>query len=246
MELIYTGIGKKVYRDGNKLIKSFDETYSKAGILNEALNQARVEETSLNIPKILEVSVIDGNWSLTWEFIEGETLDSLMKKNPEKLDEYLDFFVDLQVRMSKEKVPLLGHLRDKMHAKISASSFPATVRYDLHVRLDGLPRHKKLCHGDFQPSNIIIAKDGTPYIIDWAHATQGNGSADAARTYLLFHLHGQPDVAEKYLKKYCLKTDTAIQYVQRVLPIVAASQSVKNKPEEAEFLSKWVNVCDWQ
>ncbi len=246
MELIYTGIGKKVYRDGDRLIKSFDETYSKAGILNEALNQARVEETSLNIPKILEISVIEGKWSLTWEFIEGETLETLMKRNPEKEDEYLEFFVDLQIRMSKEKVPLLGHLRDKMHAKISASSYPASVRYELHVRLDSLPRHKKLCHGDFQPSNIILTKDGTPYIIDWAHATQGNGSADAARTYLLFYLHGKPELAEKYLRLFCLKTDTAIQYVQRVLPIVAASQSVKNKPEEAEFLSKWVNVCDWQ
>ena len=246
MELIYEGVGKKVYRDGMKLIKSFDETYSKAGILSEALNQARVEETSLNVPKILEVSVIDGKWSLTWEYIEGETLESRMQKHPEKMDEYLEYFVDLQIRMSKEKVPLLGHLRDKMHAKISASSFPASVRYDLHVRLDGLPRHKKLCHGDFQPSNILITKDGTPYIIDWAHATQGNGSADAARTYLLFNLHGQEELAEKYLRLWCLKTDTAIQYVQRVLPIVAASQSVKKKPEEAEFLSKWVNVSDWQ
>ncbi len=246
MELIYTGVGKKVYRDGDRLIKSFDESYSKASILNEALNQARVEETSLNIPKILGVSVIDGKWSLTWEYIEGETLESLMKKHPEKTDEYLDFFVDLQIRMSKEKVPLLGHLRDKMHAKISASSYPASVRYDLHVRLDGLPRHKKLCHGDFQPSNIIVKQDGTAYIIDWAHATQGNGSADAARTYLLFKLHKQDEIAEKYLKLYCAKTDTAIQYVQRVLPIVAASQSVKHKPEEAEFLAQWVNVCDWQ
>ena len=246
MELIYTGNGKKVYRDGNRLIKSFDETYSKANILNEALNQARVEETSLNIPKILGVSVIEGNWSLTWEFIEGDTLEALMQAHPEKEDEYLEMFVDLQIRMSREKVPLLGHLRDKMHAKISASRFPATVRYDLHVRLDGLPRHKKLCHGDFQPSNVIITKDGTPYIIDWAHATQGNGSADAARTYLLFHLHGQEALAEKYLQLYCEKTDTAIQYVQRILPIVAASQSVKGKPEETEFLSKWVNVCDWQ
>ncbi len=246
MQLIYTGVGKKVYRDGDKLIKSFDETYSKANILNEALNQARVEETSLNIPKILGVSVIEGNWSLTWEFIEGDTLETLMQKHPEKEDEYLEFFVDLQVQMSKEKVPLLGHLRDKMHAKISASSFPASVRYDLHVRLDGLPRHKKLCHGDFQPSNIILTKDGTPYIIDWAHATQGNGSADAARTYLLFKLHKQDALAEKYLRLFCTKTDTAIQYVQRILPIVAASQSVKKKPAEAEFLSQWVNVCDWQ
>ena len=246
MELIHTSAGKKLYRDGDKLVKSFDESYSKAGILNEALNQARVEETSLNIPKVLGVSVIEGKWSLIWEYIEGETLESLMQKHPEKEDEYLDFFVDLQIRMSKESVPLLGHLRDKMHAKISASAFPATVRYDLHVRLDGLPRHKKLCHGDFQPSNVVIKPDGTPYIIDWSHATQGNGSADAARTYLLFKLQKKDALAEKYLKLFCKKTDTAIQYVQRVLPIVAASQSVKNKPEEAEFLAKWVNVCDWQ
>ena len=246
MQLIHTSNGKKLYRDGNKLIKSFDESYSKASVLNEALNQARVEETGLHIPKVVEVSVIDGKWSLVWEYIEGDTLEELMQKHPEKEDEYLNYFVDLQVAMSKERVPLLGHLRDKMHAKISASSFPATVRYDLHVRLDGLPRHKKLCHGDFQPSNIIITKDGTPYIIDWAHATQGNGSADAARTYLLFKLQKKDEIAEKYLKLFCEKTDTALQYVQRVMPIVAASQSVKQKPEEQEFLSKWVNVCDWQ
>lgn len=246
MQLIHQSTGKKLYRDGNKLVKSFDESYSKAGILNEALNQARVEETSLNVPKILGVEVIEGKWSLIWEYVEGDTLEELMQKHPEKTDEYLDFFVDLQITMSKEKVPLLGHLRDKMHAKISASSFPATVRYDLHVRLDGLPRHKKLCHGDFQPSNVVITKDGTPYIIDWSHATQGNGSADAARTYLIFMLQGKEELADKYLKLFCKKTDTAIQYVQNILPIVAASQSVKKKPEEAEFLAKWVNVCDWQ
>lgn len=246
MELIYSGKGKKVYRDGEKLIKSFDESYTKAMVLNEALNQARVEETGLHIPKILEVSIIEGHWSMAWEFIEGVTLETLMTEHPEKEDEYLEFFVDLQIKMSEEKVPLLGHLRDKMHAKISASAYPASLRYDLHVRLDGLPRHTKLCHGDFQPSNIIIKADGTPYIIDWSHATQGNGSADAARTYLLFHLQGKEELAEKYLKLYCEKTDTEIQYVQRVLPIVAASQSVKAKPEEAEFLAKWVNVCDWQ
>ena len=246
MELIYESAGKKFYRDGGKLIKSFDESYSKADILNEALNQARVEETGLNIPKILAVTVVDGRWAIVRELIEGETLESLMAKHPEKEDEYLSFFVDLQIRMSKERVPLLGHLRDKMHMKISSSAYPATVRYDLHMRLDGLPRHNKLCHGDFQPSNIIVTADGTPYIVDWSHATQGNGSADAARTYLIFKLQGKDPLAEKYLNLFCTKTDTAIQYVQRILPIVAASQSVKGKPEEKEFLDKWVNVCDWQ
>ena len=32
-------------------------------------------------------------------------------------------------------------------------------------------------------TNIIITDDGVPYIIDWSHVTQGNASADVARTY---------------------------------------------------------------
>ncbi len=246
MELIYTGSGKKVYRDGDRLVKSFDESYTKAMVLNEALNQARVEETDLHIPKILEVSNIGGFWSVSWEFIEGETLAALMDKDPSREDEYLNLFVDLQIEMSEKKVPFLGHLRDKLHAKISASSYPSSLRYDLHVRLDGLPRHKKLCHGDFQPSNIIITPAGVPYIIDWSHATQGNASIDAARTYLVFYLQGKEALAENYLALWCEKTETEVGYVQRVLPIVAAAQSVKANKEEKELLSKWVNVCDWQ
>ena len=46
---------KTVYRDGNQCIKIFDADYSKADVLNEALNQARVEETGLNIPKVIEI-----------------------------------------------------------------------------------------------------------------------------------------------------------------------------------------------
>ena len=54
------------------------------------------------------------------------------------------------------------------------------------------------------------------------------------------------ELAEKYLKLFCEKTDTARQYVNAWMPIVAASQSVKGNPEEREFLLNWANVCDWQ
>ena len=43
---------KTIYRDGNLTLKVFNANYSKADILNEALNLARVEETGLNVPKI--------------------------------------------------------------------------------------------------------------------------------------------------------------------------------------------------
>lgn len=98
--------GKKIYRDGDKLVKLFDKGYSKADILNEALNQARVEETDLNIPKITEVSVVDGCWSITMDYIEGTTLEQLMNDHPEKIDEYLDIFVDIQKNVQSKRVPL--------------------------------------------------------------------------------------------------------------------------------------------
>ena len=60
---------KIIYREGDKVVKLFDEHYSKSDILNEALNQARVEETGLNIPKLLEVTKIDGKWAIILEEI---------------------------------------------------------------------------------------------------------------------------------------------------------------------------------
>ena len=237
---------KTIYRDGDATIKLFNEDYSKANVLNEALNQSRVEETGLDIPKIREVLTVDGKWAIVSDFIEGKTLESFMDENPEKIDEYLELFVNLQIKVHSQKAPLLNKLKDKMQRKISESDLDATTRYELHTRLEGMPKHKKVCHGDFNPSNIIITKDGTPFIIDWAHATQGNASADVARTFLLFSLAGKSDLADKYMNLYCLKTDTAKQYVQKWLPIVAASQSVKGKPEEREFLMHWVNVVEYE
>ena len=169
-----------------------------------------------------------------------------MKEHPENKSEYLRRFVELQMQMHNCKCPLLGKLRDKMDRKINETTLDATTRYELHTRLEAMPRHTKLCHGDFNPSNIIVTPEDKMYIIDWSHATQGNASADVARTYLLFWLEGDINTANEYLELFCRLSDTARQYVEKWLPIVAASQSVKGKPEEREFLLHWVNVVDYE
>ena len=236
---------KTVYRDGDKAIKVFDANFSKSDILTEALNQARVEEAGVRVPKVLEVSVIDGKWAIVSEYIPGKTLAQLMEENPQEKDAYLEQFVDLQMEVHTHRAPLLNKLYDKMKRKIDETGLDATTRYELHTRLDSTPHHNKVCHGDFNPSNIIMSENG-PYILDWSHATQGNASADVARTYLLFWLNGDIDGAKKYLNLFCKKSDTARQYVERWLPIVAASQSVKGKPQEREFLLSWVDVAEYQ
>lgn len=242
---IATRAKKVVYQDNDKAMKVFDESFAKSDILNEALNQARVEETGLRIPKLLEVSKVDGKWAITSEFIQGKTLETLMAENPDKTEEYMNMFVDLQLEVQSKRSPLLNKLKDKMNRKISEANLDATTRYELHTRLDSMPKHNKVCHGDFNPSNIIINDKGEAYIIDWSHATQGNASADAARTYMLFALKDE-QLAKMYMGLFCAKSDTAIQYVQQWLPIVAASQLTKCVPEEKDFLKKWIDICDYQ
>lgn len=237
---------KTIYRDGDKTVKVFGASYSKANILNEALNHARVEETGLAIPKLHAVEMIDGKWALVYDYIEGKTMELLMQEQPARKAEYLKQFVDLQMEVHSKSAPLLNRLRDKMQRKISESNLDATTRYELHTRLEGMPKHKKVCHGDFNPSNIIIAKDGTPFVLDWSHATQGNAAADVARSYLLFWLNGQIDFAEQYLNLFCEQSDTAKQYVQKWIPIVAASQLTKGNAEEREFLMHWIDVVDYE
>ena len=245
-KIIAVRTDKTVYRDGSLAIKVFNEGYAKADILNEALNTARVEETGLNIPRLEAVTKVDGKWAIVTDYVEGKTLQQLMDEHPEKFDEYLNRFVDIQLEIHSRTCPMLNSLKEKMNRKISQSALDATARYELHTRLESMPRHNKVCHGDFNPSNVIITPEDKAYILDWSHATQGNASADAAITYLLFCLEGDRESAEKYLTLFCQKSDTAKQYVQKWMPIVAASQLVKSNEAERTFLLSWVNVVDYQ
>ena len=70
---------KTVYRDGDLAVKVFNEDYSKADVLNEALNQARVEETGLRIPKLIEVTKVDCKWASVTELIPGKKLETVWK-----------------------------------------------------------------------------------------------------------------------------------------------------------------------
>ena len=244
--LIYSDGRKSIYQEDGKKIKVFDGSYAKSDVLNEALNHARIEEAGLRVPKLLEVANIDGKWAIVMEYVAGKTLAELMQENPEKTDAYLERLVDTQLEIQSHSCRLLTRHKDKMRRKIAETNFDAELRYDLNVRLDGMPSHREVLHGDFNPSNVIISdKDGEAYIIDWAHVTQGDGAADAARTYLLFWLAGDIQNAEKYLDIFCRKSDMPRENVQKWLPIVAASQTVKGKPEEREFLLGWVNVTDY-
>lgn len=237
---------KTVYRDGDKCIKIFNKEYSKADVLNEALNQARIEETGLNIPKLLEVTMFEGKWAIIFEYIKGKTLAQMMNETPEKQEEYLELFVDLQLSVLSKTCPMLNRLKEKLSGKICSADLDAVTRYDLQARLEAMPKQNKICHGDFNPSNIIITDKGVPYILDWSHVTQGDASADAAGTYMFFCMDRDRKYAKEYMNLFCKKSGITEQSIHKWIPLVAASRSIKGNKKEREFMLAYVREEDYE
>ena len=235
-KIIGVRIDKTIYKDENKVIKCFDNNYTKAQVLNEALNQARVEETNLLVPKLISTTNKDGKWMIEYEYIEGKTLECLMVENKDKFDEYLENFINLQIRVHNTEVLMLNKLKDKLNYKIEQTNLLATLRYEIRSRIEAMPKHNKLCHGDYNPSNIIVNDNNEYYIIDWAHAATGNASADVAFTYLEFMINYDQEKADKYLRVFCNKTKTDELYIKSWLPIVAAARLYKAKRNEVDYL----------
>lgn len=181
-KIIAVRTSKTVFRDGDKCIKLFDQGHSKAKILSEAATHAKVEESGLNVPKVLEVTKAEGKWAIVYEFISGKPLDRLAGEAPERADEYMERFVEAQLKINAAKAHSLEKLKDRLAESLFAADLPSATLYELHMRLESLPVGDRICHGDFAPSNLIVNGEDEDYIVDWSHAAQGVPAADAART----------------------------------------------------------------
>lgn len=247
-ELVRRG-NKVVYDLGDKIAKVFNETKPVSDVFNEALNLARINECGIRSPKALEVTKLEGDeagWALITTKVPGVTLAEKIEAEPQRFGEYLEQFVDLQIEIHGYTSPLLNRQDDKYARMInSLEAINATTRYNLLERLDGLKKGTAVCHGDFNPSNVILSEDGTLSVCDWAHATQGAPAADVAMTYLLFSLTSK-EQAEAYLDTYCERADMAKQIVRQWLPVIAASELARKRKVNEEFLMSWVDVFDYQ
>ena len=238
---------KVVTRDKNTVLKIFGPTYKVSAILNEAMNEARAAETGLPVAKVLEVLKLRDHWCIRREWIEGKTLADAMAADKKNLMKYLRQFVAIQCEIFSKTSERMGNLADKLDKQISASPLPKETRYDLHMKLQSFARGKALCHGDFNPTNVIITSEGDWRVIDWSHVRLGDPLADVARTYLLFWLSGHVAAAEKYMALACESLKVKISDVQKWLPIVAAAESSKDQSvKNHELLLHWASVVDYE
>ncbi|MFW6183275.1 MAG: phosphotransferase family protein, partial [Chloroflexota bacterium] len=110
-----------------------------------------------------------------------------------------------------------------------------------------MPAGERLCHGDFHPDNVILAKQ-EPVIIDWIDATCGNPLADVARTSIILlgeaHKTSNPwyqrvllkQYHRRYLRAYFRLQPGGLTEYRAWRPIVAAARM----NEGIEALQRWL------
>lgn len=255
-------LGKEILKRSNKtiylsddekfLIKVFDHTLvPKSDVLQEAVIQSRVEElNTILIPSVEEVYKEGSSWAIASTFIKGKTLETLLEEDPSKTKEYIERFVQLQIKMHKTQAFKLQSINALLDERIDMDKnyISASSRYELHVRLSTLGKDDKLVHFDFVPSNIVVTDDDKWYVLDWAHARKGRVEADVALTYLNFVLENKKDLAELYLKIYVKKADIAKQDVLAYLPLIATYKLSRGglNQEQIDYLVNLTNVADLQ
>lgn len=199
--IIAVRTNKTVYRDQDLVIKSFDDDFTKADILNEAMNQARLENYGLNVPKVRKVVVDGENSQIISDYIEGKTLDRLYRETGD-INEYIDILAKLHAEVHENETNDLESLTESIDRKVMSSDLSATERFDLHEKLSGMESGHTLCHGDFSLENVIITEDREAYILDWSHLKRGLREADVALSFVILSDAYGEDAAARYLESY--------------------------------------------
>lgn len=244
-KVIKVRANKVVYDCGDFVAKVYNATKPPAGVFNEALNLTRAEQSGLDVTPIVEVSKVDGSWSLITKKVEGKTMRELGDEDHERRPELTRQFVELQLDVHKYTNDLMPRQQDKYTRMINSVTevLDEPTRYDLLMRLDGMSNHQNICHGDFVPSNVIVREDGSYCICDWAHASQGDGAADCAVSYLRFKLRGADEFAENYIRTYCELSGTSMETVENWFPIVAGAELARGRVIEKDFLLSWIDIA---
>lgn len=232
---------KIVYRDGNTVLKVFDPSYSTADIFNEALNQARIEETGFPVPKIMEILKLDGKWAIRREYAEGITLQRLMQEKPENRESYLDLFTDVQRDIFSLKAKQLNRQKYKLAQRISRAPISEEQREVLLQALFSLPDGSATLHGDFIPSNLVLLPGGGHCVLDWTHVTEGNANEDVARTYLQLLRRFGESTAERYLALYLSKSEARRADVFAWMASAAVALLALCRPSERSFYLEKLN-----
>ncbi|WP_062050444.1 aminoglycoside phosphotransferase family protein [Bacillus sp. JCM 19034] len=231
---IARGNTAKIYLSDNKIVKVFNDYLPETESVNEANKQQYAYSCGLPVPKVLDVTKINGVQAIIMEYVKGETLGDLMFKDKEQAEYYLDISVNIQLEIHSVIPGVIEPMFDKLFRQIeSVNELDKTKKNYLLKKLDSFTYENRLCHGDFHLFNLIKT-DNQVVVIDWVDSSAGDIRADVYRTYLLYSQLSS-ELADMYLRLYCEKSGLLRSEVFQWAPIIAGarlSESVSSEKSE--------------
>ncbi|MDC2867108.1 MULTISPECIES: phosphotransferase family protein [unclassified Bacillus (in: firmicutes)] len=240
---IATGNTAKIYLCDNKIVKVFKKHFPSTESLYETKKQEYAYSCGLHVPKVLEVTKIEGRQAIVMEYVKGKTVGDLLMSDMKLAEHYISVCVNVQQKMHAVVVDsnLLEPMVKKLHRQIESVHHLDEKQKDKLLRkLDSMVFEPRLCHGDFHPFNLIMSNDNVN-IIDWVDSSSGDIRADIYQTYLLYS-QSSVELAEMYLRIYCKNTGLSRDEVFGWAPIITAARLSENvSSENIERLNKLVD-----
>lgn len=239
---IAIGNTAQIYLYENKIVKVFNDFLPDTESSNEANKQKFAHSCGLSVPKIFDVTTIDGKQAIIMEFVKGKTIGDILSENMEQAEYYMNISVDIQQKIHMIVAVSLEPMSLKLSRQIeSAKQLDKRHKSTLLQKMDTITYKKRLCHGDFHMFNLIMSDNNQVTIIDWVDSSAGDLRADVYRTYLLYEQFSI-ELANMYLRLYCQKSGLSKDDIFQWAPIIAGARLSENvSTEKNERLMKIVN-----
>lgn len=233
---IAEGNTAKLYLWENKIIKVFNDYLPEMEAVYEANKQKLACSLGITVPKVLDVTMIEGNQAIIMEYVKGKTIGSLAVQNLNNVEYYLDISVDVQRGIHSVLTDSFEPMSMKLKRQIELTGkLDEKLKKVLIGKLESMSYEKRLCHGDFHLFNLIDSNKKVT-IIDWVDSSAGDIRADVCRTYLLY-LEESIDLAEIYLRIYCMKSGLSKEEILQWVPIIAGARLSEHiTKEKSSFL----------
>lgn len=207
MKLLATGGEANIYEvNQNQILRVIYKKESKADKIENIVFPI-LEQNKIHVPHIYEYLLVDNKNAQLMERIDGPELLTEWIKHPffekKQTDEFSNMHYGILQIETDNSIPSLNEFLNYFFENVKIDLDENKLK-QIRSMFQELPAKQNICHGDFHPGNILVAKD-QKVIIDWSGVHTGNPISDVANTYLLMtyvpQMPNQSMVLHSILKK---------------------------------------------
>lgn len=174
-----------IYQHGPQaVLKLYEKSFPRYEITEEFEKTKLIaEQTTISVAKPIEIVENDGQLGIVFEQVAGTAIMDLMMQNILRIPQYVRKLAAIHHVVHGSSVPLLSQEEMFLPVLEHTDRLDDTERNSTKQALARLrTSDPKLCHGDFHQGNVLLADDGTYFVLDWMDAFSGNPLLDLALT----------------------------------------------------------------